>query len=247
MDRALYIAMTGAAQTMKAQAVNSHNLANASTVGFKAELAAQQAVNVDGATMQTRVNTRLEGLGFDSSLGSIMQTGNALDVALAPDRWLAVQAPDGSEAYTRAGNLQVGADGLLRNGAGHMVLGDGGPLSIPPNSQIGIGGDGTVTVVPLGQGPEAPATVGRLKVVKAEPSQIERGSDGLMRARQGQDEPAPASGQVLASGALEGSNVNLAQSMVNMIELARNFELQVKMMKTAEQNAQASTSLMRMS
>lgn len=246
MDRALYIAMTGATQTMKAQALNSHNLANASTVGFKAELAAQQPVAVDGPMMPTRVNTQLRAQGFDSSLGSIMQTGNALDLALAPDRWLAVQAPDGAEAYTRAGNLQVGADGLLRNGAGHLVLGDGGPLSAPPNSQIGIGGDGTITVVPLGQGPEAPATIGRLKVVKADALQIERGSDGLMRAKPDVD-LEPASGPVLASGALEGSNVNLAAAMVNMIELARNFELQVKLMRTAEQNAQASASLMRMS
>jgi len=178
MDRALYVAMTGAAQTLKAQAVNSHNLANASTVGFKAELAAQQAVAVDGPLMATRVNTQLQGQGFDGSLGSIMQTGNPLDVALAPDRWLTVQAPDGSEAYTRAGDLQVGADGVLRNGGGHMVMGDGGPLSVPPNTQIAIGNDGTVTVVPLGQGPEAPVTVGRLKVVDATAEQLERGSDG---------------------------------------------------------------------
>lgn len=245
MDRALYIAMTGATQTLRAQAVNSHNLANASTVGFKAELAAQQAVAIDGPLMPTRVNTQLQGQGFDSSLGSIMQTGNPLDVALAPDRWLAVQAPDGSEAYTRAGDLQVGPDGLMRNGAGHLVLGDGGPLSVPPNSQISIGGDGTVTVVPQGQGPEAPATIGRLKVVKAEAQQIERGADGLMRAREGQSLD-PASGQVLASGALEGSNVNLADAMVNMIQLARNFEMQVKLMKTTEQNDQASASLMRL-
>ena len=246
MDRALYIAMTGATQTLKAQAVNSHNLANASTVGFKAELAAQQAVAVDGPVMPTRVNARLEGQGFDSSLGNIMQTGNPLDVALGPGRWLAVQAPDGSEAYTRAGNLQVGADGLLRNGAGHLVLGDGGPLSVPPSSQVSIGGDGTVSIVPLGQGPESPAVMGRLKVVVGEAQQLNRGIDGLMRARPGET-LNPASGGVLTSGALEGSNVNIAESMVTMIQLARNFELQVKLMRTAEQNAQASTSLMRMS
>ena len=245
MDRALYVAMTGATQTLKAQAVNSHNLANASTAGFKAELAAQQAVAVDGPLLATRVNTRLDGLGFDASLGSIMQTGNPLDVALGADRWLAVQSPDGSEAYTRAGNLQVGSDGLLRNGAGHMVLADGGPVSVPPNSQIAIGGDGTVTVVPLGQGPEAPATVARLKVVTAEAQQLQRGTDGLMRARAG-EELEPSSGAVLTSGALEGSNVNLAESMVTMIQLARNFELQVKLMRSTEQNDQASSSLMRM-
>lgn len=246
MDRALYIAMTGATQTLKAQAVNSQNLANASTVGFKAELAAQQAVAVDGPVMPTRVNARLEGQGFDASLGSIMQTGNPLDVALAPDRWLAVQAPDGSEAYTRAGDLHVGADGLLRNGGGHLVMGDGGPLSVPPSSQIAIGGDGTVTVVPLGQGPESPAVIGRLKVVTAQPQQLDRGIDGLMRARPGETLEA-ASGSVLTSGALEGSNVNLAESMVTMIQLSRNFELQVKLMRTAEQNSQASASLMRLS
>jgi flagellar basal-body rod protein FlgF len=245
MDRALYIAMTGAAQTMRAQAVNSHNLANASTVGFKAELAAQQAIAVDGATFPTRVNTALEGQGFDASVGSIMQTGNALDVALTQDRWLAVQASDGSEAYTRAGNLQIGADGLLRNGAGHLVLGDGGPLSVPQNVQIQIGGDGTVTVVPLGQGPEAPATIGRIKVVAAEPQQLERGADGLMRAREGQT-LEPASGAPVISGALEGSNVNLAESMVTMIQLARQFEVQVKLMRTTEQNDQAAASLLRM-
>lgn len=246
MDRALYVAMTGAAQTLKAQAVNSHNLANASTVGFKAELAAQQAVAINGPMMQTRVNTSLQGNGFDASMGSLMHTGNPLDVALASDRWLAVQAPDGSEAYTRAGNLQVGADGLLSNGAGHLVLGEGGPLSVPPNTQVSVGADGTVTVVPMGQGPEAPVTIGRLKIVGAEAQQLERGADGLMRAREGQNLET-ASGQVLAAGTLEGSNVNLADSMVTMIQLARNFELQVKLMKTAEQNDQASSSLMRMS
>lgn len=246
MDRSLYIAMSGATQTLKAQAVNSHNLANASTVGFKAELAAQQAVAVDGPLLATRANARLEGLGFDGSLGSLMQTGKALDVALAPDRWLAAQAPDGSEAYTRAGDLKVGADGLVRNGAGHLVLGDGGPLSVPPNSQLAIGGDGTVTVVPLGQGPEAPAVIGRLKVVSAGPQQLERGIDGLMRARAGAS-LEPASGTVLSSGVLEGSNVNLADSMVTMIALARNFEMQVKLMRTAEQNDQAAASIMRMS
>lgn len=245
MDRALYIAMTGASQTLRAQAVNSHNLANASTVGFKAELAAQQAVAVDGPLMPTRVNTQLQGQGFDASVGSIMQTGNPLDVALAQDHWLAVQAPDGTEAYTRGGNLQLGADGLMRTATGHLVLGEGGPLSVPPNSQLSIGGDGTVTVVPLGQGPEAPATIGRIKVVNAEPTQIERGADGLMRARVGET-LEPAAGAVMSSGMLEGSNVNLADSMVTMIQLARQFEMQVKLMKSAEQNDQASASLMRL-
>jgi flagellar basal-body rod protein FlgF len=245
MDRALYIAMTGASQTLQAQAVNSHNLANASTIGFKAELAAQQAVSVLGPGLPTRVNTQLEGEGWDASGGSLMQTGNPLDLAFGENRWLAVQAPDGSEGYTRAGDLRVGADGLLRNGAGHLVLGDGGPVSLPPSAQVSIGGDGTLTVLPLGQGPEAPAVVGRLRVVEARPEQLERGTAGLMRAKAGIN-LSPAPGQVLVSGMLESSNVNLAESMVTMIQLARAFELQTKLMKTTEENAAASASLMRM-
>jgi flagellar basal-body rod protein FlgF len=133
----------------------------------------------------------------------------------------------------------------MRNGAGHLVLGDGGPLSVPQNVQIQIGGDGTVTVVPVGQGPEAPTTIGRLKVVEALPQQLERGADGLMRARPDQT-LEPAAGSTVSSGALEGSNVNLAESMVTMIQLARQFEMQVKLMRTAEQNDQASASLLRM-
>lgn len=246
MDRALYIAMTGATQTLKAQAVNNHNLANASTVGFKAELAAHSAVAVDGAQLATRVNTRLDGLGFDNRLGSIQQTGNPLDVVLAADHWLAVQAPDGAEGYTRAGDLRVGADGLMRTAAGHLVMGEGAPLSVPPHTQISIGGDGTVTVLPQGQGPEAPAVIGRLRVVRAEPAQLERDGGGLMRLGDGGEEPPPAAGQVLSSGALESSNVNLADAMVNMIQLARSFEMQVKLMRAAEDNAQASASVMRM-
>jgi len=246
MDRALYIAMTGAAQTMRAQAVNSHNLANASTTGFKAELAAQQAVAVDGPLLPSRVNTQLAGLGFDDAQGPIQATGNPLDVALDPGRWLAVQGPDGREGYTRAGDLQIGADGLLRTSAGALVLGDGGsPLSIPPQTQISLGGDGTLTVQPQGQSAAAPVVVGRLKVVSAAASDLVRADGGLMAARPGTS-LSPAAGKCLTAGALEGSNVSLAESMTTMIQLARNYELQVKMMKAADENAQASSSLLRM-
>lgn len=245
MDRALYIAMTGATQTLKAQAVNNHNLANASMVGFKAELAAHTAVAVDGPQLPTRVNTRLDGQGFDDRPGSFQSTGNPLDVALAPDRWLAVQSPDGQDGYTRAGDLQLGADGLLRTSAGHLVMGEGGPVSIPPSTQVSIGNDGTITALPLGQGAEAPVTIGRLRVVGATADQLERAGNGLMRAREGA-ELEPAAGNVLTAGMLEGSNVNLADAMVQMIQLSRSFEMQVKLMRAAEENAQASASVMRL-
>lgn len=237
--------MTGATQTLKAQALNSHNLANAGTVGFKAELAAQAAVAVEGPQLATRVNTRLDGLGFDDRPGAIQHTGNPLDVALAEGRWLAVQAADGVEGYTRAGDLRVGPDGLMRTAAGHLVMGEGGPVSVPQNTQLSIGGDGTLTVQPQGQGAEAPVVIGRLRVVSATAAQLERGDAGLMRARNG-IEPEAAAGAVLTPGALEASNVNLADAMVQLIQLARSFEMQVKLMRSAEDNAQASASLMRM-
>lgn len=246
MDKALYVAMTGATQTMRAQAANNHNLANASTVGFRAELAASQALAVEGAgVLPTRVNTQLRDAGWDATPGALMATGRDLDIALREGKWLAVQAADGSEAYTRAGDLQIDVNGQLRNGAGRAVLGDGGPMSVPPHSSVAIGADGTVSIVPLGQSAATQAAVGRLRIVEAKPSDLQRGEDGLMRARPGA-RLEPAAGEVLVSGTLESSNVNIAEAMVSMISLARQFELQVKMMKTVENNAAASASLTRL-
>jgi flagellar basal-body rod protein FlgF len=242
MDRALYVGMTGAIAALQAQTANSHNLANAATVGFRAELAAAQSVNVDGAGFQTRVNSQLTDNGWDSSQGSIMQTGESLDIAMKGNNWLAVQTPDGSEAYTRAGDLRLDPNGQLRTANGLAVLGDGGPISLPISTSVSIGNDGTITAVPQGQSAAAQVVVGRLKVVSGAQDQLQRGADGLMRAKTGVT-LNPAAGDVLASGALESSNVNLATSMVNMINLARQFELQSKVMKATEDNAQAATSL----
>lgn len=246
MDKALYVAMTGAMQTLRAQASVNHNLANASTTGFRAELAASEAAVIPGQGLPTRVNAVLEDQGFDPSQGAIQNTGRTLDVAVrAPNAWIAVQGADGNEAYTRAGDLTVDANGQLRNGAGHPVLGDGGPISIPPSGQITVGEDGTVSIVPQGQSPSTQATVGRIRVVTVDPKNLTRGNDGLMRARPGVD-VTPVAGNSLATGALESSNVNLADTLVNMIQLARQFELQVKLMHTTDDNAQSSASLLRM-
>ncbi|HVT37216.1 MAG TPA: flagellar basal body rod protein FlgF [Nevskiaceae bacterium] len=246
MDKALYVAMTGAAQTMRAQAANNHNLANASTVGFRAELVTNSPTAVPGDALGSRFDANLQDAGFDSNGGALMSTGRDLDVALRGNTWLAVQGSDGKEAYTRAGDLTVTAQGQVINGAGHQVLGDGGLLSVPPNSSVTIGPDGTVSVVPLGQSAATLATVGRLKLVDAAPGQLQRGEDGLMRAKAGA-KLQPASGNVVQSGVLESSNVNLAEAMTTMISLARQYEMQVKMMHTVEDNATASASLVRMS
>lgn len=245
MDRALYVSMSGATQTLLAQAANSNNLANASTTGFRAQLIDAQSVAVTGAGLPSRVNAQLQDQGWDSTPGAVTQTGRDLDVALQQGDWLAVQASDGSEAYTRAGNLRVDAYGQLLTGSGQPVLGDNGPISVPPYSTIKVGADGTLSIVPAGQNPNTVATVGRLRVVQATSTQLLRGTDGLMRAAPGVTLD-PASGETLVSGALEGSNVDLATTMVTMIQLARQFDLQTKLMKTAEDNSSASASLLQM-
>ena len=243
MDRLLYVAMSGAKETLRAQASNNHNLANASTTGFRADLAAFQARAVEGSGYGTRVYATSANTGFDSTSGALQQTGRDLDVAVRGDGFLAVQGLDGREAYTRAGDLRIEPDGSLRTGTGLQVMGDGGPVSVPPANSVTIGSDGSVSVVPLGQGPETRAVVGRIKLVKPEPTQLDRGADGLFRLRDGSDAPADASVS-LAQGALESSNVNVADAMVTMIELARRFDLQVKAMRSAEDNGAAAAKLL---
>jgi flagellar basal-body rod protein FlgF len=247
MDKYIYVAMTGARESMRAQAINSHNLANASTVGFRAELAAvtTQAAG-DGDRSEARAFASITETGWSQSAGPLQSTGRDLDVAVEGDGWIAVQAPDGTEAYTRAGDLRLDATGAVRNGAGHPVLSDGGPLVIPPHASLVIGADGAVSIVPLGQGAETTARVGNIKLVKPDPAQLERGPDGLFRVKGGGDAPADASVRIV-SGALEGSNVNVADAMVRMIELSRQFDMHMKTLRTVEDNARNSASLMRIS
>jgi flagellar basal-body rod protein FlgF len=244
MDRFLYISMTGAKETLRAQTVNNHNLANASTTGFRADLSAFQTRAIAGSGYASRAYATNSTIGFDHTPGALHSTGRDLDIGVNGEGWIAVQGRDGREAYTRAGDLRVDPSGILMTGAGHPVLGDSGPVSVPPNSSVLIGNDGTVSIVPLGQGPETTANVGRIKLVNPPLDQLERGEDGLFRMRDGSDAPADASVTV-SSGVLESSNVNIADAMVNMIELSRQFDLQVKAMRTAEDNAASATQLLR--
>jgi flagellar basal-body rod protein FlgF len=246
MDKFLYVAMSGAKETLRAQTSNSHNLANASTTGFRADLAAFMSRAITGPGFDSRAYATTSTVGWDTQEGSVVSTGRDLDLAINGPGWIAVQAADGSEAYTRAGDLRIDVDGQLRNGAGHAVLGDSGPISVPPNNSVLIGVDGTVSIVPQGQGPETTATVGRIKLVNPDVKDLERSSDGLFRLREGGEAPADAAIRV-TTGSLESSNVNTADAMVTMIELSRRFDLQVKAMRTAEENARTAATLLRMS
>ena len=243
MDRSVYIAMTGATQTMRAQDAVSHNLANASTTGFKSELSAFQSVPVLGPGANTRINAVAQGVGEDETQGSIQHTGRSLDVAVNGPGWIAVQAPDGSEAYTRAGDLQLGPDGSLTDARGNPVMGSGGPVTIPDAAKISIGNDGTISTVPMGQGPNTIAAVGQIKLVNPDPTQMSEGADGLMHMNDGSTADADPT-VTLTSGALEASNVNPSSELVKMISLSRQYEMQVRSIKTAEDDADDSAKLL---
>jgi flagellar basal-body rod protein FlgF len=244
MDKLLWTSMGGADQMMQAQGVAAHNLANASTTGFRADLHAFSSYLVQGSGFPTRVGVVHQATGFDPREGALQQTGRPLDVAIQGDGYLAVQARDGTEAYTRAGELRINPDGLLETAGGLPVLGDGGPISLPPSSRVEVGADGTITVVPEGLGPEAAAAVARIKLVRPDAPALRKGADGLLRLPEGQAAPADADVRV-TSGALESSNVSIAESMIEMIQISREFELQVRLMRTAAENDEASQQLLR--
>lgn len=242
MDDMLYVAMSGAKETLIAQANATNNLANANTTGFLAELNQFRSMPVFGEGHPTRVYAMDERPATNFDRGSIQYTGRDLDVAVKDGGWLAVQARDGSEAYTRRGDLRVDQNGLLLTGNDLPVMGNGGPIALPPYEKIDIGVDGTVSILPLGAGAEQLAVIDRIKLVAPQYETMEKGEDGLFRARDGAVlDPDPA--QRLASGALVSSNINAVSEMVDMIELSRRFELQVKMMKTAEETANAAASI----
>ncbi|WP_058834629.1 flagellar basal body rod protein FlgF [Luteimonas abyssi] len=247
MDKALYIAMTGARATLQAQGTVAHNLANADSAGFKAALANTRPYRIDGGEHASRIATQHSDQGFDSRAGAQRVTGNPLDVSLRPDRWLAVQTADGGEAYTRAGNLSLTPNGQLVTAGGHPLLDQQGmPMVVPPHQALDVGHDGTVSIVPMGEGPETLAIVGRIRTVDAAPDRLQRGLDGLMRNAQPDLPLAQAPGDVMTTGALEGSNVDAAGALVQMIQLQRQFEMQVKLIQRGDDNAQAANSLLRL-
>lgn len=245
MDRMLYMAMNGAQQNMLAQTVNTNNLANVSTTGFRADLEQFRSMPMFGPGHASRVYAMAEKPSADFTPGPINTTGRDLDIAVQGKGWIAVQANDGTEAYTRAGNLQISPNGLLTNHQGLPVIGDGGPITVPPAAKIHFSQDGSLAVVPIGDEAGTPQIVARVKLVNPENEQLVKGTDGLMRLRDGGEAEADANIK-LVTGSLEGSNVNVADALAKMIDLSRQFEMQVKMMKTAERNADQTMQLMRL-
>lgn len=238
MDRIVYVAMTGAREVTRQQAALSHNLANISTAGFKAELNVFRALPVVGEGARTRAYVLETTPATDYTPGPLQHTGRQLDAAVHGAGWIAVQDAAGQEAYTRMGDLQTSINGLLQTGNGLNVIGDGGPIAVAPGQEVLIAKDGTVSTVPDGANRNAVEIAGRIKLVNPPEADLVRGEDGLFRLKGGQ--PAPADGNVsLTVGALENSNVNPAEALVNMISLARQFETQMRVLRTAEENHRA--------
>ena len=246
MDRMIYTAMTGAKHILEQQATNSHNLANATSTGFRAQVDSFRAVPVVGPGLPTRTMVVDSTVAADFTPGAIQTTGRTLDIAVEGKGWLAVSRPDGSEAYTRNGAFELNENGMLQTATGLMVMGDGGPISIPPDASITIAKDGTISSVSKADTNAAVNIIGRLKLVNPSESSLVRGGDGLFQLQNGQ--PADADANVsIVSGALESSNVNVIDAMVNMISLARQFDTQMKLMQNAENNASKASQIFNLS
>ncbi|MBV2194738.1 MAG: flagellar basal-body rod protein FlgF [Azonexus sp.] len=240
MDRLIYTTMTGASQTMSRQAAVAHNLANVASAGYRAEEHRLRAVQVQSQALPTRAFVVDASTHTNFASGPMQATGRPLDVAVQGPGWIALAMPDGSEAYTRNGSLQLDVNGVLQTRNGIPVQGDGGPISVPPDVKVSIGTDGSISAVPESGEQNTVNAVGRIKLVNPETTELVRGADGLFRLRSGEAATAEENAR-LASGFLEGSNVNAVEQMVSMISLARQFDMQMKLLNTASTNDQAAT------
>jgi len=247
MDRLVYTALSGLRSQMSAQATIANNIANASTTGFRAErVSFDRLVLQQQGGFNSREMAAEEVQDIDRSAGTVIQTGRPLDIAVSDDNWIAVQARDGSEAYTRRGDLSVAPSGVLETGDGFPVMGSGGPITVPPHQSIAIAGDGTITIVPPGGDASQPQVIDKIKLADAQGSQTAKGLDNLLHVKGGGVLPDNLEAKC-QSGALEQSNVNLTQALVDMIENQRSYEVQANLLKEAKNMDESAASLMRVS
>ena len=244
MDKLVYTAATGLKAHMASQAAIANNMANASTIGFRADRVVFDRLELSGSRLDTRTPASEEVVDADRRPGAIMQTGRPLDVAVTGDAWLTVQATDGSEAYTRRGDLQIAPTGVLETGDGFPVMGSGGPITVPPAESITISSDGSISIVPIGGNANNPQVIDKIKLASPKGTETLKGLDNLLHVKGGGVLPEDADAK-LESGALEGSNVNMTQALVDMIENQRSYEVQANLMKEAKTMDESAASLMR--
>jgi flagellar basal-body rod protein FlgF len=245
MDRLIYTALSGMRGAMARQTTTANNLANANTTGFRAEMSSASALWVRGSGLQSRAPVSQEVVAADMAPGSVNQTGRDMDVAIRGDALLAVQADDGSEAYTRRGDLQVSPSGVVTTGDGHPVLGDGGPLTLPPADSVRIANDGAIWIVPAGGDPNQPQQVDRLKLANPAGARVQKGLDGLFRVVDGGALPSDPDARIIPH-ALEGSNVNTSQTLIDMIEASRSWDTQLQLITQAREMDTSAADLMRL-
>jgi flagellar basal-body rod protein FlgF len=245
MDKLVYTAASGLKAHMASQAAIANNIANASTIGFRSDRVVFDRLSVKGSGFETRTTASESVVDADRRAGTVMQTGRPLDIAVTGESWLTVQAPDGSEAYTRRGDLQVAPTGVLETGDGFPVMGSGGPITVPPYQSMTIASDGTISIVPIGGDANNPQVIDKLKLVSTKGSVTVKGLDNLLHVKGGGVLPEDMEGK-LTAGALEGSNVNMTQALVDMIENQRAYEVQANLMKEAKDMDSSAASLMRM-
>lgn len=242
MDRLIFTAMSATRMLAQRQESIANNLANANTNGYRAQTAMTRSTQTDGGEVTSRGGVVDTSTGTDFRQGPLLQTGNPFDAAISGSGFFAVQTADGSEAYTRDGQMDLSAEGSLVSKRGYTILGEGGPLAIPPNHEVLIGRDGTVSAVPAGAGRQNAVTVGRLKLVNPDVASLVRGNDGLFRIPNGEADADPSVS--VAAGAVEASNVNVIEAMVEMIGVARQFEMQMKLISSSEQNSRSASQLL---
>ena len=245
MDRLVYTAVSGMNASMVRERMIASNMANAQTIGFKAEVLQAQAVTLDGPQLDVRSMNRSEVKGASMKEGAIIQTGRPLDVAMTGKTMLAVQSIDGTEAYTRRGDLSVSITGLIENGEGMPVLGESGPLMVPPGARVSIADDGAVLVSDPATPGEEPQRIDRLKLVSTAGSNLEKDLAGVFRVPGGGVLPVDENAKVIPES-VEQSNVNSSQVLVDMIEAQRLFDLRTKLVSTAKELDEGSSRLMRL-
>ncbi|BBP43068.1 flagellar basal body rod protein FlgF [Thiosulfativibrio zosterae] len=243
MDRMLYISMSGAKEAMYAQANNANNLANANTDGFKQDFNQFRAQHMQGPGWQTRTYSMDERPATDFTPGAVKVTGRNMDVMTPAEGFMAINSPDGKEALTRTASMQVTPEGDLVDINGNPMLNEGGaPINLPPFKDINIGSDGTISVIPADATNNQFVAIDQLRLVKPDTKQLEKDESGFIRYTG--DDNLEQGGVKVLSGALETSNVNTAEALVDMIEFSRKYEMQVKMMKTSKEHSQSSDKLL---
>jgi flagellar basal-body rod protein FlgF len=245
VDRFIYTSLSAMRGAMARQQATANNLANAGTPGFRADVAEAQALWIDGPSLEDRAMASEEVVNADLKPGPVTATGRDLDIAIRGNSLLAVQAPDGEEAYTRRGDLQLSASGLLTTGDGYAVLGEGGPITVPAAAKISIGRDGRISYVPVGGDPSQPQELDRLRIATPAGSPIAKGLDGLLRVKGGGTLPGDPDTEVI-SGALEQSNVTPSKALVDMIDASRAWDMQLKLISSARDLDGSSAELMRL-